>query len=89
MRKDPKMPSFDQKKLRPYVIFYQQMPDGKLVPDLGQHGGAFEDTFLFWGNKNNEAFGVDYVMPIPGTLGSQQNAPGRVLRLHHRHLLQQ
>ena len=30
MRKDPTMPDFDQKKLQPYVIFYQNSmrPDG-------------------------------------------------------------
>jgi hypothetical protein len=75
-RKDPDMPSFDQKKLRPYVIFYQQMDDGKLVPDLGQHGGSFEDTFLFWGKKNKEAFGVDYIMPIPGLPGPNNTTAG-------------
>ena len=75
-RKDPDMPSFDQKKLRPYVIFYQQTSDGKLAPDLGQHGGAFEDTFLFWGKKNKEAFGVDYVMPIPGLPGPNNTTTG-------------
>lgn len=64
-RKDPNMPSFDQKKLRPYVIFYQQMPDGQLAPDLSQHGGSFEHTFLFWGKRNDEPFGVDYIMPTP------------------------
>ncbi|MCE0499649.1 MAG: hypothetical protein LV481_17060 [Methylacidiphilales bacterium] len=69
MRKDPKMAGFNQKRLQPYVVFYQQMPDGTLMPDLGQHKGSFEDTFLFWGNKESEAFGVDYIMPLPGTRG--------------------
>ncbi len=69
MRKNQKMPGFDQKKLQPYVIFYQQMPDGTLMPDLNQRKGSFEDTFLFWGNKVEEAFGVDYIMPVPGTKG--------------------
>jgi hypothetical protein len=59
MRKDPNMANFDQKKLQPYVIFYQQMPDGTLVPDLGQRKGAFDDTFLFWSGKTSEPFGVD------------------------------
>ena len=68
-RKDPKVPGFDQKRLQPYVVFYQQMPDGTLMPDLGQHKGSFEDTFLFWGNKESEPFGVDYIMPVPGTRG--------------------
>jgi tetratricopeptide (TPR) repeat protein len=76
MRKDPKMPDFDQKKLQPYVIFYQQMPDGSLVPDLGQRKGAFDDTFLFWGGKTSEAFGVDYTMPVPGTPGPNNTVQG-------------
>jgi hypothetical protein len=76
MRKDPKMADFDQKKLQPYVIFYQQMPDGSLVPDLGQRKGAFDDTFLFWGDKQNEPFGVDYVMPVPGTPGPNNTTQG-------------
>lgn len=92
MRKDPKMPSFDQKKLRPYVIFYQQMPDGSLAPDLAQHGGAFEDTFLFWGNKNHESFGVDYVMPIPGSLGPNKTPQGKyygfVIGIYYNNTLQ-
>jgi len=92
MRKDPKMPSFDQKKLRPYVIFYQQMTDGSLAPDLGQHNGAFEDTFLFWGNKNHESFGVDYIMPIPGTLGPNKTPQGEyygfVIGIYYNNTLQ-
>ncbi len=75
-RKDPKMPLFDQKKLQPYVIFYQQLPDGSLVPDLNQHKGAFEDTFLFWSGKTSEPFGVTYLMPLPGTLGPNKVAQG-------------
>jgi len=76
MRKDPAMPDFDQKKLQPYVIFYQQMPDGSLVPDLGQRKGSFDDTFLFWGDKLKEPFGVDYVMPVPGTPGPNNSVQG-------------
>jgi hypothetical protein len=76
MRKNPTMPDFDQKKLQPYVIFYQQMPDGSLVPDLGQRKGSFDDTFLFWGAKTHEAFGVDYVMPVPGTPGPNNTTQG-------------
>ena len=76
-RKDPKMPTFDQKKLQPYVIFYQQMPDGSLAPDLGQRKGSFDDTFLFWGEKTSEAFGVDYVMPISGTPGPSGTPQGK------------
>jgi hypothetical protein len=77
MRQDPKMPNFDQKKLQPYVIFYQQMPDGNLVPDLGQRKGSFDDTFLFWGDKTSEAFGVNYVMPVPGTPGPNNTTQGK------------
>ena len=91
-RKDPKMPSFDQKKLQPYVIFYQQMPDGKLVPDLGQHKGSFEDTFLFWSGKLSEAFGVDYLMPIPGTPGPSDTTQGKyygfVIGIYYNKVLQ-
>lgn len=75
-RQSSKMAVFDQKKLQPYVIFYQQMPDGSLVPDLGQRKGSFDDTFLFWGNKTNEAFGVNYVMPVPGTPGPNHATQG-------------
>jgi hypothetical protein len=76
MRKDPNMPDFDQKKLQPYVIFYQQMPDGSLAPDLGQRKGSFDDTFLFWNGKTSEAFGVDYVMPVPGMPGPDNTTQG-------------
>jgi hypothetical protein len=76
-RKDSKMVGFDQKKLQPFVIFYQQMPDGSLVPDLGQRKGRFDDTFLFWGDKLDEPFGVDYVMPIPGTPGPNNTTQGK------------
>jgi hypothetical protein len=72
MRKDAHMNSFDQKKLQPYVIFYQQMPDGTLTPDLREHKGAFEDTFLFWNKKLKEAFSVDYALPTPGATGPNQ-----------------
>jgi hypothetical protein len=74
-RKDP-TGDFDQKKLQPYVIFYQQMPDGSLVPDLGQRRGSFEDTFLFSGGKESEAFTVTYVMPVPGTPGPNNTTQG-------------
>ena len=91
-RKDPPMPNFDQKKLQPYVIFYQQMPDGSLVPDLGQRKGAFDDTFLFWGDKTSEAFGVDYIMPIPGTPGPNNTVQGKyygfVIGLYYDKVLQ-
>jgi len=92
MRKNPAMPDFDQKKLQPYVIFYQQMPDGTLVPDLGQRKGSFDDTFLFWGNKTSEAFGVDYVMPVPGTPGPNNTTQGEyygfVIGLYYDKVLQ-
>jgi hypothetical protein len=76
-RKDSNMPSFDQKKLQPYVIFYQQMPDGSLTPDLSQRKGSFDDTFLFWGEKTREPFGVDYLMPIPGMPGPNGAPQGK------------
>lgn len=92
IRKDPNMPDFDQKKLQPYVIFYQQMPDGSLVPDLGQRKGSFDDTFLFWGGKTSEAFGVDYVMPVPGTPGPNNTTQGEyygfVIGLYYDKVLQ-
>lgn len=91
-RKDTKMPSFDQKKLQPFVIFYQRMPDGSLVPDLGQRKGAFDDTFLFWGSKNDEPFGVDYVMPVPGTPGPNNSTQGEyygfVIGIYYNKVLQ-
>jgi tetratricopeptide (TPR) repeat protein len=91
-RKDPTMPNFDQKKLQPYVIFYQQMRDGSLIPDLGQRKGSFDDTFLFWGNKLKEAFGVDYIMPIPGTPGPNNTTQGKyygfVIGIYYDKMLQ-
>ncbi len=75
-RKDPAVP-FDQKKLQPYVIFYQQLPDGRLVPDLAQHRGAFEDAVLFWQKRPSEPFTVDYVMPTPGTPGPTGDPAGK------------
>jgi len=92
MRKDPNVPDFDQKKLRPYVIFYQQASDGKLSPDLAQHGGAFEDTFLFWNKKLQEAFGVDYIMPVPGLPGPNNTILGKyygfVIGIYYNSVLQ-
>jgi hypothetical protein len=76
MRKDPHMDNFDQKKLQPYVIFYQQMPNGSLAPDLREHKGAFDDTFLFWNKKLKEAFSVDYAMPMIGTMSPGQAPTG-------------
>jgi hypothetical protein len=69
MRKDPTMPDFDQKKLQPYVIFYQQMPDGTLVPDLRPHKSGFDNMFLFWNKQTKEPFTVDYSLPVTGTFG--------------------
>ena len=92
MRKDLKMLQFDQKKLRPYVIFYQQMPDGSLAPDLNQHGGSFEDTFLFWGTKTHEPFGVDYIMPVVGSPGPNNTKQGEyygfVIGIYYNNQLQ-
>jgi hypothetical protein len=90
-RKSDKGP-FDQKKLQPFVIFYQQMPDGQLVPDLDQHKGAFEDTFLFWQNKASEPFMVDYLMPTPGATGPNGSTIGKyygfVIGIYYDKLLQ-
>lgn len=92
MRRDPKMAKFDQKKLRPYVIFYQQMPDGKLVPDLNQRPGSFDDTLLFWTGKTDEPFNVDYIMPNPGAPGPNDTKQGEyygfVIGIYYDHLLQ-
>ncbi len=90
-RRDPNMANFDQAKLQPYVIFYQQMPDGSLVPDLGQHKGSFEDSFLFSGGKPSESFSVNYVMPVPGTPGNgatQGQYYGFVIGLYYDKTLQ-
>jgi len=90
-RKDAGAP-FDQKKLQPYVIFYQQMPNGALVPDLGQRKGAFDDTFLFWNKKTTEPFGVDYVMPVPSARGDNSapigNYYGFVIGIYYDKVLQ-
>jgi len=75
-RRDPNMPNFDQTKLQPYVIFYQQLPDGSLVPDLNQRKGAFDDSFLFSGGKSAESFTVTYVMPVPGSPGPNNTTQG-------------
>jgi hypothetical protein len=92
MRQDPNMPDFDQKKLQPYVIFYQQMPDGSLTPDLGQRKGSFDDTFLFWNGKTSEAFGVDYIIPTPGSAGPNNTTQGKyygfVIGLYYNKVLQ-
>ena len=75
MRKDPAMAGFEQKKLQPYVIFYQKAANGQpvttgsLSPDLRPHRGGFEDTVLFWGKTTREAFNVEYTLPVAGTLG--------------------
>jgi hypothetical protein len=77
MRKDPNMPNFDQKKLQPFVIFYQQLPDGTLTPDLRPHKGAFDDTFLFWNKKPKEPFTVDYTMPITDSTATDGKPQGK------------
>ena len=91
MRKDVRDP-FDQKKLQPYVIFYQRLADGQLVPDLGQHKGSFEDTFLFWNKKTSEPFAVDYLMPTPGTPGPNNTTSGEyygfVIGIYYDKMLQ-
>lgn len=69
MRKNPDMKDFGQKKLQLFVIFYQQMPDGTLMPDLRPHKSAFDDLFLFWNKKPKESFTVTYDMPNTDTPG--------------------
>jgi len=90
-RKDSGAP-FEQKKLQPYVVFYQQMPNGSLVPDLGQRKGTFDDTFLFWNKKTSEPFGVDYIMPVPSA-SANNSAPvgsyyGFVIGIYYDKVLQ-
>jgi tetratricopeptide (TPR) repeat protein len=91
MRKDLRLP-FDQKKLQVYVIFYQQMPDGRFQPDLSQHKGAFEDTFLFQHEKLREPFSVDYMMPTPGALEPDKSLAGEyygfVIGIYYNKVLQ-
>jgi hypothetical protein len=92
MRKNAQLP-FDQKLLQPYVIFYQQMPDGSLLPDLRQHKGSFDDTFLFWHDKPKEPFGVDYLMPTPGQIDPGTGAAsgdyyGFVIGIYYNKILQ-
>ena len=77
MRKDPNMRDFEQKKLQLFVIFYQQMPDGTLAPDLRPHKSAFDDLFLFWNKNPKEAFTVNYTMPIADTPGPDGKPMGK------------
>jgi hypothetical protein len=77
MRKDPNMPDFDQKKLQLFVIFYQQMSDGTLAPDLRPHKSSFDDVFLFWNKNPKEAFTVDYTLPIADTPGPDGKLMGK------------
>ncbi len=76
MRKDPNMADFDQRKLQPYVIFYQNSGDpgsipgpGALRADLRPHKGGFDDIFLFQDKRTREAMTVEYTMPVPGMPG--------------------
>ena len=68
------------------------MPDGTLVPDLGQRKGAFDDSFLFANGRSSEAFRVNYVMPIPGSPGpngaTQGQYYGFVIGLYYDKTLQ-
>jgi len=87
MRKDLRLP-FDQKKLQVYVIFYQQTADGRLGPDLSQHKGAFENTFLFWNDKPREPFSVDYVMPASAPGQPATDYYGFVIGIYYNKILQ-
>ena len=82
MQKNPES-TFDQKKLQVFVIFYQQMPDARLVPDLSQHKGSFENTFLFWNHKTREPFTVDYVMPAPAAGSDAGEYYGFVIGIYY------
>jgi hypothetical protein len=77
MRKDPNARDFDQKKLQLFVIFYQQMPDGTLTPDLRPHKSAFDDLFLFCNKKPKESFTVSYTMPNTDTPGPDGKPMGK------------
>jgi hypothetical protein len=76
MRRDPTDPTFDQQKLQPYVIFYQNTGDPASTPgpdalkaDLRPHRGGFEDILLFKDKRLKEALTVEYTLPVPGTPG--------------------
>ena len=93
MRKVPKMADFDQKKLQPYVIFYQQMRERHAdARSPRAQGGAFDDTFLFWNKKYREPFNVDYAMPVAGTTGPGQVPMGEyygfVIGIYYDKILQ-
>jgi hypothetical protein len=82
-KKDPAMTDFDQKKLQPFVIFYQNTGDpnvtptpATLKPDLRPHKGGFDDIFLFQDKRIREALTVEYVLPIPGTIGTDNKPMG-------------
>ena len=87
MRKDPTAP-FEQKRLQVYVIFYLKTSDGQFAPDLGQHKGAFEDTFLFWHKTAREAFGVDYLLPASGEENKAGDYYGFVIGIYYDKVLQ-
>ena len=92
MRRDPNMPDFDQKKIRPFVIFYQQLADGSLAPDLGKHSGGFDDTLLFRGGRFKEPFSVDYLMPVTGQPGPNHTTMGDyygfIIAIYYDNILQ-
>lgn len=75
-KKDPNMTDFDQKKLQPYVIFYQNTGDpgaaptaATLKPDLRPHRGGFENLLLFQNKRTQESLTIEYSLPVPGTPG--------------------
>ena len=79
---------FEQKRLQVYVIFYLKNSSGEFVPDLGQHKGAFEDTFLFWNKTTREPFGVDYLLPAPGEENKSGEYYGFVIGIYYDKVLQ-
>ena len=88
MRKNAEA-TFEQEKLQVYVIFYQKMPDGRLLPDLSQRKGSFENTFLFWNDKTREPFSVDYLMPTPAaTTVVAGDYYGFVIGIYYNKMLQ-
>ena len=71
-----KMAGFDQKKLQPYVIFYQQCPTAASCPISASARVRSTTRSCSGATKLKEPFGVDYVMPVPGTPGPNNTTQG-------------